>query len=84
MSIKVETLADDIFNLVSDNEGAGRYKPQDIFKILINKYKNEGVNKKDCKTALKSLTKNEKLVYTVLNGSCTSMVCMPGCEDKDA
>jgi len=52
-----------------------------MFKILIEKYKEEGVNKKDCKTALKTLINNEKLVYTVLNGSCTSMVGIPGCEE---
>ncbi|MBU2515646.1 hypothetical protein KJ966_30385 [bacterium] len=81
MGIEIQTLADDMFNLVADTDGTGRYKPQDIFKILMDKYKSEGVNKKDCKSALKTLIQNEKLIYTVLNGSCTSMVCLPGCED---
>ncbi len=80
MGIETQILAEEMYNLVTES-GAERYKPQDMFKILIDKYKEEGVNKKDCKTALKTLITDEKLVYTVLNGSCTSMVGLPGCEE---
>ncbi len=80
MGIETQILAEEMYSLVVES-GSERYKPQDMFKILIEKYKEEGVNKKDCKTALKTLINNEKLVDTVLNGSCTSMVGLPGCEE---
>ncbi len=79
MSIETQALAEEIFNIVVESD-AERYKPQDIFKILLEKHKDEGINKKDCKTALKDLIQKEKLTYTVLNGSCTSMVCLPDSE----
>ena len=81
MGIETQILAEEMYNLVAES-GAERYKPQDMFKILTEKYKEEGVNKKDCKTALKTLINSEKLVYTVLNGSCTSLVGLPGCEEN--
>jgi len=80
MGLANEVLAEDIYNMVADTNGEQRYKPQDVFKAMITKYKDDGVNKKDCKAALRTLIEKEKLVYTVLNGSCTSMVGMPGCE----
>ncbi|MBU2648596.1 hypothetical protein KKI24_28065 [bacterium] len=83
MGIDIKVLADDMYNLVADNHGIERYKPQDIFKVMIKKYADDGVNKKDCKTALKELIQSEKLVYTVLNGSCTSLVGLPGCEEEN-
>jgi hypothetical protein len=68
-------------NLVSETHEVERYKPQDVFKVIIEKYKDKGVNKRDCKAAMKTLIESEKLVYTVLNGSCTSLVGLPGCEE---
>lgn len=83
MGMDIQLLADDIFKLVADNQGIERFKPQDVFKIMLKKHESEGVNKKDCKAAMKTLIQSEKLVYTVLNGSCTSLVGLPGCEEEN-
>ncbi len=84
MGLDMQILADEMYKMVAETDGIARYKPQDMFKEMIEKHKDNGVNKKDCKAALKTLIQSEKLTYTVLNGSCTSMVCLAGCEDEDA
>ena len=83
MSLDTQTLAEEMYNLLAETDGVARYKPQDMFKAMIEKHKDKGVNKKDCKEALKTLIQAEKLTYTVLNGSCTSMVCLPGAEEQN-
>lgn len=83
MGLDIQILAEDIYNLVADSHGSDRYKPQDAFKVVIEKHKNEGVSKRDCKMALKTLIDSEKLVYSVLNGSCTSILGLPGSEEED-
>lgn len=83
MGMDTQTLANHIYDLVEKNHGIERYKPQDIFKMMIDDFKDQGVNKKACKEALKTLIQSEKLTYTVLNGSCTSLVGLPGCEDEN-
>ncbi len=82
MGLAMQTLADDMYKMVAEIDGIARCKPQDIFKEMIERYKDKGVSKKDCKKALKTLIQTEKLTYTVLNGSCTSMVCLAGCEEE--
>jgi len=77
MNIDIQTLAEDMYNLVAETHGVERYKPQDVFRAMTKKHKDKGVNKKDCKAALKSLIEEEKLVYNYLNGSCTSLVELP-------
>ena len=81
MDIDIQTLAEEMYNLVAETHGVERYKPQDVFKVMTKKHKDQGVSKRDCKAALKTLIESEKLVYTVLNGSCTSLVGLPGCEE---
>ncbi|MBU3914417.1 hypothetical protein KKA14_02695 [bacterium] len=81
MSMDIQILADEMYGLVAETHGVERYKPQDVFKVIIEKYKDEGVSKKDCKVAMRTLIESEKLVYTVLNGSCTSLVGLPSCEE---
>jgi hypothetical protein len=80
MGVDIQVLADDMYNLVAENQGKERYKPQDVFKEMIQKNLDKGVSKKDCKAALKTLIESEKLVYNYLNGSCTSLVELPGSE----
>lgn len=84
MGMDTQKLADNMYDLVVETHGVERYKPQDIFKIMMDRFKADGVGKKDCKVALKTLIQSEKLVYTVLNGSCTSLVGLPGCEDENS
>lgn len=81
MGMDTQSLAEDMYKMVVETDGIARYKPQDMFKEMMEKHKEKGVSKRDCKEALKSLIQEERLTYTVLNGSCTSMVCLPGSED---
>lgn len=81
MGMETEELAEKMYQLVADTEN-GRYAPKELFKDMLNKYKKDGVNKSKCKVALKSLIEGEKLAYTVLNGSCSSMICLFGTEEN--
>lgn len=81
MGLSQQTLAEEMYTFVAETEGIPRYKPQDIFKVMTERFKDSGISKRDCKAALKTLINDERLVYTVLNGSCTSMVCLPGHEE---
>ncbi len=80
MGLDIQILADDMYNMVAESQGVERYKPQDVFKVMIKKHLDNGVSKKDCKAALKMLIESEKLVYNYLNGSCTSLIELPGSE----
>jgi len=77
MAVDIQTLADDMYNMVAEVHGVKKYKPGDVFKSMVKKYKDEGVTKKDCKAAMKTLIDSEKLVYTYFNGS---WVELPGIE----
>jgi hypothetical protein len=80
MGMETQELADEMYKIVAESDG-GRYAPKDLFRVVLDKYKSEGVNKSKCKVALKTLIEGEKLAYTVLNGSCSSMICLFGTEE---
>ena len=77
MAVDTETLANEMYEMVAEVHGVKKYKPGDVFKAMVKKYKEEGVSKKDCKAAMKILIDSERLVYTYFNGS---WVELPGIE----
>jgi len=77
MAMDNEILADEMFKMVEEVHGVKKYKPGDIFKAMVKKYKDDGVDKKQCKAAIRILIDSERLVYTYFNGS---WVELPGIE----
>ena len=69
MAIDTETLANEMFEVVKEGAGKKRYKPGDLTKKMLAKYEAEGVDKKDCKAAIRILVDAERLVYTYFNGT---------------
>ena len=77
MAVDLNQVADDMFKMVEEVAGIKKYKPSDVFKEMVKKYKDEGLTKKDCKAAMRILIDSERLVYTYFNGS---WVELPGQE----
>jgi hypothetical protein len=77
MSQDLNVVADEMFKMVQDAKGDKKYKPSDLFKAMIEKFKSEGLTKKDCKSAIRILIDSERLVYTYFNGT---FVEIPGIE----
>jgi len=77
MAMDNEILAEEMFKMVEEVHGVKKYKPGDIFKAMVKKYKDDGVDKKQCKAAIRILIDSERLVYTYFNGS---WVELPGVE----
>ena len=69
MAVDHATLAEDMYAIVKEGEGKKRYKPGDLSKKMLAKYEAEGVDKKDCKAAIRILVDGERLVYTYFNGT---------------
>ncbi len=77
MAVDLNQVAEDMFKMVEEVHGVKKYKPGDVFKAMVKKYKDEGLTKKDCKAAMRILIDSERLVYTYFNGS---WVELPGVE----
>jgi len=69
MAVDLNQLADEMFKMVEEVHGVKKYKPSDVFKAMVKKYGDEGVDKKQCKSAMRILIDSERLVYTYFNGS---------------
>ena len=69
MAVDLDQIADEMFKMVAEVAGVKKYKPGDVFKAMVKKYKDEGVDKKQCKAAMRILIDSERLVYTYFNGS---------------
>ncbi len=77
MTLDLNNVAKDIYEMVAKDHGVKKYKPGDLFKAMMKKHSSEGISKKDCKEALRIMIDSERLVYTYFNGS---WVELPGVE----
>jgi pyruvoyl-dependent arginine decarboxylase (PvlArgDC) len=77
MAVDLNQVAEDMFKMVEEVHGVKKYKPGDVLKAMVKKYKDEGLTKKDAKAAIRILIDSERLVYTYFNGS---WVELPGVE----
>jgi len=68
MSIAAETLADEMFALISEYAGKRNLKAGDLTKEMIARH-GDAVSKDDCKLAIRSLIESGRCVYSYLGGS---------------
>lgn len=66
--IPVETIADEMYNLVAECAGKKNLKPGDLTKAMIAKF-GEACSKDDCRLAIRMLTESGRCVYAYLGGS---------------
>jgi hypothetical protein len=62
----VDEIADAMYKMVQDATGQKKLKPTDLQKAMMEMY---GVDKKTCKSAIRSLVDNGRLVYSYFGGS---------------
>ncbi len=77
MAQDLKVVAEEMYKMVLEAQGDKKYKPSDLFKAMVKKYEADGISKKDCKSAIRMLIDEERLVYTYFNGS---FVEIPGIE----
>ncbi len=79
-TVPVETLADEMFELVTECAGKKNLKPGDLTKALIAKHGAESCSKDDCKQAIRMLIDSGKCVYSYLGGT---YIQLPPKDDSD-
>ena len=73
MSLDIQAVADSMYEMVKAGEGKKRYKPGDLTKAMLKEFEAEGIDKKQCKAAIKILIEDDKVVYTYFNGTWLEM-----------
>jgi hypothetical protein len=68
-NITVETLAEDMFQMISEYAGKKNLKAGDLTKAMIAKYGEGACGKDDCKQAIRLLIDSGRCVYSYLGGS---------------
>ena len=69
MAVTPEEIADAMFEMVKEYQGKKKFKASDLTKAMIQKYEADGVDKKQCKAAIRVLMDSGRCVYTYFGGS---------------
>ncbi len=77
-----EDVADAMYKMVKDAFGQKKLKPTDLSKAMIQMYGDQGVDKKVCKTAIRSLMESGRCVYTYFGGSFIEIPHEEGAANK--
>ena len=80
MAVTPEEIAEAMYEMVKEYQGKKKFKAGDLTKAMIQKYGEEEVNKKLCKTAIRSLMDSGRCVYTYFGGSFIEMPPEEGVE----
>ncbi len=67
--VSVETLADEMYQLVAECAGKKNLKAGDLTKAMIAKHGGQACSKDDCKKAIRILIDSGRCVYSYLGGS---------------
>jgi len=69
MAIAIETLANDMYELIAETLGKKNLKAGDLAKAMIAKHGEANCTKDDCKQAIRLLIDSERCVYSYFGGS---------------
>jgi hypothetical protein len=69
MAVAIETLAEDMYNMVVECQGKKSLKALDLTKAMIAKYGEAECAKDDCKHAIRQLMDSGRCVYSYFGGS---------------
>ena len=78
--IPVETLAEDMYQMVAEYQGKKNLKAGDLTKAMIAKYGEEACSKDDCRQAIRILIDSGRCVYSYLGGSYIQLPPKEGVE----
>jgi len=68
-AVSIETLAEEMFQLISECAGKKNLKPTDLSKAMIAKHGEGACSKDDCKKAIRILIDSGRCIYSYLGGS---------------
>ena len=68
MPVTVESIADEMFAMISEYAGKRNLKAGDLTKEMIARH-GDGCSKDDCKLAIRTLIESGRCVYSYLGGS---------------
>lgn len=68
-TVPTETLAEEMYQLVSEYAGKKNLKAGDLTKAMIAKHGEDGCSKDDCKQAIRLLMDSGRCVYSYFGGS---------------
>jgi hypothetical protein len=69
MSVAIEKLADEMYQMVAEAAGKKKFKAGDLTKAMIAKYGEAECSKDDCKKAIRILMDSGRCVYGYFGGS---------------
>ena len=68
-TVSIETIADEMFKLVTKCAGKRNLKAGDLTKAMIARFGEANCTKDDCRQAIRILIDNGRCVYSYLGGS---------------
>lgn len=80
MAVTPEEIAEAMYEMVKEYQGKKKFKAGDLTKTMIQKYEADGVDKKQCKLAIRKLMDSGRCVYTYFGGSFIEMPPEEGVE----
>jgi hypothetical protein len=83
MPMTVETLADEMYALISEYAGKRNLKAGDLTKEMIARHGEAACSKDDCKLAIRSLIESQRCVYSYLGGSYIQLPPKEGAPSGD-
>ena len=69
MAVQIETLAEEMYQMVAECQGKKNLKATDLTKSMIAKHGATECSKDDCKHAIRQLIDSGRCVYSYFGGS---------------
>lgn len=79
-AVPVETVAEDMYQLLTECAGKKNLKAGDLAKAMIAKHGEQACNKDDCKKAIRILIDSGRCIYSYLGGSYIQLPPKDGSE----
>ena len=80
MAVTPDEVADAMFEMVKEYQGKKKFKAGDLTKAMMDKFADQGCDKKTCKAAIRALMDSGRCVYTYFGGSFIEMPPEAGSE----
>ena len=76
-AVSIETLAEEMFQLVTECAGKKNLKAGDLTKAMIAKHGDQVCTKDDCKKAIRILIDSGRCIYSYIGGSFVTLPPKP-------
>lgn len=79
-AVPVETLAEEMYQLISECAGKKNLKAGDLTKAMVAKHGEQACSREDCKKAIRLLIDSQRCIYSYLGGSYIQLPPKEGSE----